>query len=121
MKDRIYFCYYDGTYDFQVYQETEADGLMELYVDDYRRPHNVLKRCYENVAYGLDRLNTEENIMDNVLTIHLKSLCNDNIDNIDKDTMFFLKLCKYLNWGLYIIQDSVMVIVNIKEEADETT
>ena len=117
MKDRIYFCYYDGTYIFRVYQETEADGLMELYVYDYRRPYNVLKRFYENVAYGLDRLNTEENIMDNVLTIHLKSLCNDEID---KDTMLFVKLCKYLNWELYIIQDSVMVIVNIKEEADET-
>lgn len=117
MKDRIYFCFYDGTYAFRVYQETESDGLMELYVDDYTRPHNILKRFYENVAYGLDRLNTEENTMDNILTIHLKSLCNDNID---KDTMFFLKLCKYLNWELYIVQDSVMVIVNIKEEADET-
>ena len=117
MKDRIYFCYYDGTYAFQVYQENESDGLMELYVDDYRRSNNVLKPFYKNVAYGLDRLNTEENIMDNVLTIHMKSLCNDKID---KDTMFFLKLCKYLNWELYIIQDSVMVVVNIKEEADET-
>ena len=116
MKDRIYFCYYDGTYTFRVYQETEADGLMELYVDDYRRPYNVLKRFYENVAYGLDRLDTEENTMDNVMTIHLKSLCNDEID---KDTMFFLKLCKYLNWELYIIQDSVMTIVNVKEESDE--
>ena len=116
MKDRIYFCYYDGTYTFRVYQETESDGLMELYVDDYRT-HNVLKRFYENVAYGLDRLDTEENSMDNVLTINLKSLRNDDID---KDTLFFLKLCKYLNWELYIIQDSVMDIVNIKEESDET-
>lgn len=117
MKDRIYFCYYDGTYTFRVYQETESDGLIELY-DDYNiKPNNVLRPFYENVAYGLDRLDTEENTMDNVLTIHLKSLCNDNID---KDTMFFLKLCKYLNWELYIIQDSVMAIVNIEEEADET-
>lgn len=118
MKDRIYFCFYDRNYTFHAYKESESEGLMELY--DYKRPHNALKRFYENVANGLNRLNIEDNTMDNVLTIHLKSLCNDTIDNIDKDTMFFLKLCKYLNWELYIVQDTMMVIVNIKEEADET-
>lgn len=25
MKDRIYFCFYDGTYDYHIYQETKEE------------------------------------------------------------------------------------------------
>lgn len=114
MKDRIYFCFYDGTYDYHVYQESEDNGLMLLYKDDYMRPDDPFKKFYKEVAYGLDNVIVDDNTMDNILTIYMDD------QKLNDSAIFFLKLCKYLNWALFIVQDAYMSLVKIKDTKEET-
>ena len=113
MKDRIYFCFYDGDYCFRVYQESEDNGFVLLYEDDYSKVYDPFKKFFHDVAYGMNDVITEDNTMDNVLTIYLDD------KKLTDTAVYMLKLCQYFDWTIYIIQDSVMNLVKLKETKDE--